>query len=297
MIWEVLLDAFSDTLKILPVIFIVYLLIEFIETREGSYKKLEKAFSGRFAPLYGAGIGIIPQCGFSVVATRLFQDGFIYVGTLVAVYLATSDEAIPIMFSRAIVSPALWLPLALLVAIKVVYAAACGTLVNFTQKGSLKNFDEREHENEHADGCCHHDITGERGNWKKILVHPLLHSLKIALYVFIVNFAFGALVELAIGERALENFLASSVYLQPLLTSVVGLIPNCASSVLITELYADGALTFGSLVAGLAVNSGIGMTLLFRDKKHIKRAFAVVSLTFALALVLGYAVTAVEVII
>ena len=297
MVWEILLDALLDTLKVLPVIFIVYVLIEFIETREGSFIKLERAFSGRLAPLYGAGIGIVPQCGFSVVATRLFQDGFIYIGTLIAVYLATSDEALPIMFSRAVVEPRLWLSLGLIVGIKFVYGTICGFLINLTQKTPTRAFDERAHDNDHADGCCHHDITGERKSVKDILLHPLLHSLKIALYIFVINAAFALIVKLAIGEEALARFLSSSVYLQPLFSCIVGLIPNCASSVLITEMYADGLLSLGGAIAGLAVNSGIGMAVLFRDGKNLGKAFAVVGITFALALILGYAVTAVEVLI
>ena len=295
--FEILLDSLLDTLKILPVIFVVYVLIEFIETREGSFKKLEKAFSSRFSVLFGAGIGVVPQCGFSVVATRLFQDGYIYIGTLIAVYLATSDEAVPIMFSRAVVRPELWIPLVLIIAIKVVYAAGCGFLINLTQKTPLAVLNDDKHIDEHTDGCCHHDITGERKGWKKILLHPLFHSLKIALYIFIINVAFGSLVQLVIGEAALESFMHSSVYLQPLISCVVGLIPNCASSVLITELYFEGALSFGGVIAGLAVNSGIGMAVLFKDRKNLKRAFTVVGLTFALALLLGYAVTAVEILL
>ena len=297
MFFVIILDSLLDTLKILPVILVVYVLIEFIETREGSYKKLEKIFSGRFSPLYAAGIGVVPQCGFSVVATRLFQDGYIYIGTLIAVYLATSDEAVPIMFSRAVVEPKLWIPLALIISIKVVYAAICGFLINLTQRKPVAVFDEQAHENDHADGCCHHEITGERSGWKKILLHPLLHSLKIAAYIFVINLLFGSIVELLIGEETLSDFLQSSVYIQPLLSCVVGLIPNCASSVLLTELYAEGALSFGAVIAGLAVNSGIGMAVLIKDRKNIKRALIVIGITFALALILGYAVTTVEVLI
>ena len=297
MFWDILKDSLIDTLKVLPVIFIVYVLIEFIETREGKYGKLEKAFSGKLAPVYGAGIGVIPQCGFSVVATRLFQDGYIYAGTLIAVYLATSDEALPIMFSRAVVSPSLWLPLLLIVSIKFVYGVICGFLINLTQKKELVAFDGHTEEEKHADGCCHHEITGERATVGRLLLHPLFHSLKIAGYILLINVAFGSLVELAIGEETLAAFLRSSVYLQPLLSAVVGLIPNCASSVLITELFADGALTLGGALAGLAVNSGIGMAVLIRNGKDLKRSLAIIGATFILALILGYAVTAVEVLI
>ena len=294
---DILLDSLIDTAKVFPIIFLVYVLIEFIESREGTSERLEHAFSGRLSPLFGAGIGMIPQCGFSVVATRLFQDGYIYVGTLVAVYLATSDEAIPIMFSRAVTEPTLWLSLAVMMATKFVYATACGFLINLTQKKPTKAFDEAAHEAEHADGCCHHEITGDRHTAKKLLLHPFLHSLKITAYIFVINVLFGVLVEIVIGEETLAAFLHSSVYVQPLVSAVVGLIPNCASSVLITELFADGLITFGGAIAGLAVNSGIGMAVLLRDGKHVKRAIAVILTVFALSLFLGYTATFIEVLI
>ena len=297
MIWDILLDSLIDTAKVLPIIFVVYVLIEFIESREGRYGKLEKAFSGRLAPLYGAGIGLIPQCGFSVVATKLFQDEYIYMGTLIAVYLATSDEALPIMFSRAVTEPTLWISLLIILAIKFVYATFCGYMINLTQKSPARAFDEEAHDSEHADGCCHHEITSERPTAKTLLLHPFLHSLKIAAYIFVINVFFGLLVEMIVGEEALASFLNSSVYLQPLFSAVVGLIPNCASSVLITELFADGMLTFGGAIAGLAVNSGIGMAVLLKDRKNIKRSLLIVALTFVLALILGYAVTGIEVLI
>ena len=255
------------------------------------------AFSGRFSPVFGAGIGMIPQCGFSVVATRLYQDGYIYVGTLIAVYLATSDEAIPIMFSRAVTEPSLWLSLALIIATKFVYAAICGFLINLTQKRPTRAFDEDAHDVEHADGCCHHEITGKRQTAKKLLLHPFLHSLKIAAYIFIINVIFGVLIEMVVGEEALAAFLSSSVYLQPLVSAVVGLIPNCASSVLITELYTEGLLSFGGAIAGLAVNSGIGMAVLLRDRKNVGRSLLSIALVFALSLVLGYIATTIEVLI
>ena len=297
MFGEILLDSLIDTLKVLPIVFVVYVLIEFIESREGSAEKLERAFSGRFSPLFGAGIGMIPQCGFSVVATRLYQDGYIYVGTLIAVYLATSDEAIPILFSRAVTEPSLWLSLGIMIATKFVYAAICGFLINLTQKKPTRAFDENAHEAEHADGCCHHEITGERQTAKKLLLHPFLHSLKIAAYIFIINVVFGVLVEMVIGEEALGEFLSASIYLQPLVSAVVGLIPNCASSVLITELYTEGLLSFGGAIAGLAVNSGIGMAVLLRDRKNVKKSLIIIAIVFALSLVLGYIATTIEVLV
>ncbi len=295
--FDILLDNLIDLAKIFPFIFLVYVLIELLEANKNVRKKMKHVFAGRFSPIFGSAVGLIPQCGFSIVATNLYQGGFILVGTLIAVYLATSDEAIPILLSRAITDPSIWGKLGLLLAIKLVYAVIAGLLLNLLFNRKTKDIEEFE-ENEGADeGCCHHHIEGKRETLKKFLLHPFVHSLKIALYIFIINFAFGCLIELAIGEDALKNFLSQSVYFQPIFSCIIGLIPNCASSVLITEMYADGLLSLGGAIAGLAVNSGIGMAVLLKDKTNLKRNLGIVALTFALALLLGYMVTAVEVII
>ena len=301
-ILDIILDSLLDSLKILPVIFLVYVLIEFLESRESTHERMEKIFVSRFSPFFGAAVGVIPQCGFSVVATKLYQGGYILAGTLIAVYLATSDEALPILFSRAITNPEVFLQLGLLISIKFVYAVIAGFLINMFVKKQPRSFDDADRladdkdDDMDGDGCCHHHIAGKRTTVKTLLLHPLLHSLKIILYVFLISAAFGVFVEYAVGEEALKNFLSSSVLLQPLVSSLIGLIPNCASSVLITETYAEGYLSLGAALSGLAVNSGIGMAVLLKDKANIKRSLAIIGLTFALALALGYLVTGIQLI-
>ncbi|HBK01794.1 MAG TPA: hypothetical protein DDY77_02015 [Clostridiales bacterium] len=297
---DVLKDSALDSLKILPVIFLVYVLIEFLESRESEEKRLKKIFGNRFSPFFGAAIGIIPQCGFSVVATKLYQGGYILAGTLIAVYIATSDEALPIMFSRAVTESVVWGKLALIIAIKFVYACIAGFAINALIKKDVKEIKEDEDdvkEDEDGDGCCHHKITGKREALKTLLFHPLIHSLKIIAYVFVVSFAFGLIVELLVGEERLSAFLSSSLWLQPLLSGVVGLIPNCASSVLITELFCDGYLSLGGALAGLAANSGIGLAVLFKNGENVKKSLLIALTTFALALILGYGVTAITALI
>ena len=297
-IFDVFIDALLDSAKIFPIIFLVYVLIEFLESRESSHEKLQKIFGERFSPFFGAAVGVIPQCGFSVVATRLYQDGFLLTGTLIAVYIATSDEALPILFSKAVTDPSVFIKVGLLVSIKFVYAVIAGFIINlFSKKREIQTIDQTsfmKEDGEEGDGCCHHDITGTRPTVKKLLLHPLLHSLKIILYIFIVNIVFGLLVY-AIGEETIKEFLDSSRLMQPLLSTVVGLIPNCASSVIITEIYSEGFLTLGAAIAGLSVNCGIGMAVLLRDGKHVKRSLFVIGLTFVLSLLIGYLITGAEI--
>lgn len=298
--FAVLKDSALDSVKILPIIFLVYILIEFMELRESNEKRLKRIFGNRFSPFFGALIGIVPQCGFSVVATKLYQGGYILSGTLIAVYIATSDEAIPIMFSRAMTEPSVWSKLGIIIAVKFVYACIVGFLINSFIKKDVKEISEDDDDiekNDHGDGCCHHKITGKRDTLKALLVHPLIHSLKIIAYVFVVSFAFGCIVELLIGEDKLSTFLSSSVWLQPLVSGVVGLIPNCASSVLITELFCDGYISIGGALAGLAANSGIGIAVLFKNGSETKKSIIITITTFLLAILLGYIVTFITVLI
>lgn len=289
---DLLLDSLLDSLKILPVVFLVYVLIEFIESRGARKDKLKKIFGSKLSPLFGAGIGVIPQCGFSVVATGFFNDGYIMAGTLIAVFIATSDEALPIMISRAIENPSLLGGVALLIGVKIAYAALVGFLVNALFSKKLKPIEQAEISEDEADGCCHHSVTEERDGIKELLVHPLIHSLKIFLYVFVVSLLFGWLIEFVIGEETLEAFLTASVWFQPFVSSLVGLIPSCASSVLITELYCDGLLTFGGALAGLAANSGIGLAVLFKASKDKQKAVLISAATLFFSLLLGYVATA-----
>jgi len=294
---DVLIDALLDAAKIFPIVFLVYVLIEFLESRESSHEKLQKIFGGRFSPFFGAAVGIIPQCGFSVVATRLYQDGYILTGTLIAVYIATSDEALPILFSEAVTNPSVFLKIGMIIGIKFVYAVIAGFIVNaFSKKRPAEVIDDASFKTEdetEGDGCCHHHITSDRPTLRQLLVHPLLHSLKIIAYIFLINLLFGSLVYL-IGEDSIKGFLNMSAYLQPLVATVVGLIPNCASSVIITEIYTEGYLTLGAAIAGLSVNCGIAMAVLLRDRDNIKRSLFIIGLTFILSLIIGYIITFIE---
>lgn len=295
--WDIALDSLVDAAKILPVILIIYILIELIESHGAASRKFKKLLTAKSAPLFGATIGVIPQCGFSVVATKLYQGGYILLGTLIAVYFSTSDEALPILFSKAFENPSLWGKLGLLILIKVGYAVLVGFLVNAAVKNkNLNTIDEKVIEDAGEDGCCNHDVTEERHGILGYLLHPLLHSLKIFAYIFVINIVFGLIIGL-VGENNITEFLSANVFLQPLVSTIIGLIPNCASSVLITQMFASNALSLGGAVAGLTVNSGLGVAVLLKDKNNLKSTLLIVLLMFLLSLVLGYAVTAVSVLL
>ena len=292
MFWDVLLDAIIDTAKILPLLFIVYYLIELIEYKWAINFQNNKLLKGKASPVVGSLIGCVPQCGFSVISTDLFSKNSISVGALIAVYIATSDEAIPIMFSKPSLIP--WM--LLLIGIKIVAGIGFGYLaillykLIFKNKNKVEEVPEKEHEeNEHVDliehgGCCHHHVETKSFDW----LHPLLHCLKISAFILIINIIFGCVTEIWIGEENLTNFLNSSIYFQPLFAVLIGLIPNCASSVVLAELFTIGGLSFGALIAGLCVNAGLGLVVLLKQNKNWKQNLFIILTLISSGLILGY---------
>ena len=296
---HVIIHSLIDAIKVLPVVFLVYVIIEFLESKHAGGEKLKKIFGSNSAPLVGGVIGIVPQCGFSVVATKLYSDGYIYLGTLLAVYFATSDEAIPIILSNSIGNSTLILKLGLIILIKVLYGILVGFLVNFiakkiTVKKCEFSFDE---EVEFLGGCCGHGVGEKPKNIWQFLVHPIIHSLKIVFFIFLVNLILGLVIDLWIGEEVFYNLLGRTKFLQPLFCVLFGLIPNCASSVLLSQLFSVGAITFSGALCGLTANSGLGLALLFKSAKTLKKGVVVLGLVFLFSLILGYGCLAIEILI
>ena len=308
--WEVLLEALIDTLKIFPILFISYVLIEVIESKLSH--KMTKKITSKLAPVAGAGLGLIPQCGFSVVATDMFAKKLISIGTLIAIFIATSDEAIPLIIAQ----PDKILTLLPLLVIKFIYAVIVGYVLDLIYKRKLdkkvnnikhskehehnhesehdhEHESEHDHEHEHEGevseeikGCCGHDIK-EENKWKLYALHPLLHSLKILLYILIVNVVIGVIIYL-VGEDKLSLFLLNGKWWSVVCAALIGLIPNCAASVVITELFLSSSLPFGALMAGLITNAGLGIVVLLKQNKSLKENLIVVGALFISAIVLGY---------
>jgi len=278
---DVLFDSFIDTAKILPILFLVYFLIEVLEYKNALKFKNSNLLKGKVSPVMGSLFGSVPQCGFSVVSAELFSESKISIGALLAVFIATSDEALPIMISNYNAIPSLLV----LIGVKIVFAIAVGYLATLIYKLSFKkeNTTKEISEHNHITACCHHDMEDDKFDWK----HPLVHCLKITLYIFIINVIFGTIVML-VGEDSLIEFLKSSSIFQPLFAVLIGIIPNCASSVILTELYLMGGLSFGSIVAGLCINAGLGLIVLFKENKNIKQNLFVLFTLVISSLVIGY---------
>ena len=303
--WEdiehALLHALKDTAPLLLFVFFIYALIELLESKADLKKN--NRFGGKLGPLLGSATGLIPQCGFSVMAARLFEQKYITVGTLLAIFMATSDEAFIVMLSSG--EGAVWLAPTLLVKVLVGVMVGYGAdlllkiigrgqvcvempeTVNGTPTTTREIFIQRyqEERNVETSCSCGRDHSGESA-WKKYLLYPLLHTLKVGAFILLVNFVLGFLIEW-IGEDKLSTFMDRNLVLQPIITCFIGLIPNCASSVVITETFLGGAITFGSCVAGLCVNAGMGFVVLLRNTRQWKRNFLLVFVCYVVSVFIG----------
>ena len=255
--------SFLDTLKLIPFLFLTYLLLEWLEHKATQKTTALAAKAGKLGPLAGSLLGVVPQCGFSASAANLYAGGIISVGSLIAIFISTSDEMLAIMISEQI-SP---LRILTILGIKVI----CGIFVGFTLDFILRLCKKSPVQSCFSDICDDENCHCEKG----IFLSSVFHTLQIAFFVFLFSFLIGLAVHL-IGEDQLSAFTASAGFFTPLVAALVGLIPNCASSVVITELFLSGVISTGALLAGLIANSGIGLLVLFRVNKNIKNNLMIV---------------------
>ena len=288
--WDAILDAFLDTLKIFPFIFVIYVLIELLEHKT-SFTRDRERLQGGLAPLIGAATGIIPQCGFSVMAAKLYDRGLIRTGTLLAVFLATSDEALIILLSEGSRADMI-VPI---IVIKLIVAVGVGYGANFLLADEKLAVMPLSAEDDVHCFSCGREHDGKT-DIKVYLVDPLLHSLKIALYLLIVNMVLGCIIY-EIGEDAISSLIIGGPYLQPFITAAIGLIPNCASSVIITQTYIDGFMTFGSCVAGLCANAGLGFVVLLKNGKKLKRNLILIVVTYLISVLVGIFINSIALLI
>lgn len=249
---EVILDTIIDGLKLLPFLFLAFLIIELFEHKlsNKSKKLIEK--SGKFGPVFGSIFGIFPQCGFSLLATNLYITRIITLGTLIAVYLSTSDEMLPILIAEK-------------VSINTIITILSIKLITGIIFGFLMDLIIRKKDKTDYSICKHDHCDCENSILKSTITHTLKTLIFIIIITFILNTAFFIL-----GEDNLKNLLSKKSFLAPFFSSLIGLIPNCASSVFITELYLNGIFNLGTTMAGLLTGSGIGLLVLFKQNKNLK---------------------------
>lgn len=264
---DAILDGVIDTVKIVPFLFISFFIIEILEHKLNSNKKLEKA--GKLGPLFGSLLGIVPQCGIASIATNLYVTGIISVGTLISVFLSTSDEMIPILLSETVSLKFIFIVLA----IKFLIGVASGFVIDlFYQKKNTEDYSLCEEEHCH---CEEH-----------IFISALKHTVNISLFILVVNILLNLIFSYGL-EDLLSNLLLSDSIFSPFITSLIGLIPNCASSIIITKLYLVSSISFGSLIAGLLANSGIALIILAKTNKNKKENLVIILLTYLIGVLVG----------
>jgi len=295
---EILQDAFIDTAKMVPLLLAIYIGIEIVEYKYGGaiLAKVKKA--GIYGPLAGALAGIFPQCGFSVIATALYTQRLATIGTLLAVYLSTSDEALPIILSQpekiSIVLP--------LILTKITIALIAGYIIDFAFKKSNKKIlahaadyslgtDDKNHHHEtvfEKRACCGHSASSasKKFDLKEIFFHPLIHTFKIFLFIFAASLAINFFVD-KLGDKTIADFFAANIFLGTFLAALIGLIPNCAASVVITQLYLDNLISYGAAIAGLCASGGLGILVLLKEEKNRKNTALIIGLLFSISIIAG----------
>lgn len=267
---DIALDALKDSLSVFLFVFVFHALTSFFEGRMASFITSRK----KSAPVIGSLFGLIPQCGTSVLGSDLYAGGFITAGTLIAIFLSCSDEAVLVLLSGGA---------GRIIPVLLVIKFSIGTLVGFavnymSHKDNLKAYNQEYEGHAHSENAI-----------DSHLLHPLHHAFEVFVYVLVINLIMGALIQL-IGEENLSGIISGGKVFTPLLASILGLVPNCASSVILSELYMSGNIAFGALTGGLLVNSGLGILILFKRKDTIKSAMWIIATCFAVSVAAGYAI-------
>ncbi len=282
---DALLDALTDTVKLIPFLYLTYLLMEFLERKAGKKFAGKLASVGRYGPIFGALFGVVPQCGFSAAASSLYAGGVISVGTLIAVFLSTSDEMLPIFISEHVDAPVIAKILLSKMVIGLISGLALDFFLRFT-KYKYKT-EKRIHDLCEQDHCgCEEEEEGSM--W----LAALRHTVQIIIFIFILEFVITLLVDI-VGQDALAGFMGRIPVLGVFLAGLIGLIPNCASSVVITQLYLQGLLGAGQMMTGLLVGAGVGLLVLFRtNRRHMSENIKITLILYVIGVLWGLLIEA-----
>ena len=260
------------------------MLIELMENGTAAGKS-RRALQGPLAPLLGSATGLVPQCGFSVMAAKLYDNGLIRTGTIMAVFLATSDEALIILLVNSPLSAHAAQSILPLILIKLLVAVAVGYLVNAIVPDKIKSVPLAYSDGGEITYSCGHSHENKSAV-KLYVLEPLFHTLKVTAFILMVNLILGFIIAEVGADRIAEGLIGGT-YFEPFISAAVGLIPNCASSTVITETYVVGGIKFGSCIAGLCTNAGLGLVVLLKNTKKIKRNILLVLSLYAISVLVG----------
>lgn len=272
-----ILHTLLDTAKIVPFLFLTYLLMEFLEHKAGGAPERWLRGSGKVGPLIGGALGVLPQCGFSAAATGFYTERMITTGTLIAVYLSTSDEMLPVLISSGAPIPTILKLLATKLCIGIGAGFAIDGITHLLLRGKEKEQEPQIEELCERENCD----CGDR-----FVLSALKHTAYITIFLLIFTFVLNISIEL-VGEENIKSVVLNRPVLGSVLAAFVGLIPNCASSVALTSLFVDGVLSSGALLSGLMVNAGVGIAILFRNNRPVRDSLRVVGILFGISVVCG----------
>ena len=287
---EWLADAIKDSLHMLPFLFLIFVVIEVIEFFYSDKMTQLAKYSSKAGPLVGSLAASFPQCGFSVIASTLYTKRLITKGTLIAVFLSTSDEAIPVILSEP---SKMYLIVPILLA-KIFIGISAGYLIDFLL-GQFKNADENNAQNaenlEVEEGCCKHHVHKPRK--RDLLLHPLEHTVNVFIFVVLITVGLNYMVHCIGGEENLGQYFLNDSILQPVITAIVGLIPNCAISIAITLMYLKGAIGFGSVISGLCSSAGLGLLVLLKKNTSLKDSAKIILMLLGVSIFWGIVIQSV----
>lgn len=272
---EVLEDTIIDSIKLIPFLFVTYLIMEFIEHKASEKTEELIRKSGKFGPVLGAFLGVVPQCGFSAVAANFYAAKIITRGTLIAIFLSTSDEMLPILISEG---ADIWTIVQILL-IKVVIGMGLGLTIDLLQKNNRKMHDTNIHQICEEEQC-HCEEEG-------IVKSSIKHTIQIFAYILVISLILNIIIHF-VGEERIANLIVNIPILGTLISALIGIIPNCASSIILTELYLEQIITVGQMIAGLLVNSGIGILVLFKVNKDYKDNFKILGILYLIGITSGF---------
>lgn len=273
MLVDAVMDTTFDCLKMLPFLFVAFILIEALEHYSSDFTAKALAKVGKAGPVVGAVAGCVPQCGFSVMAANLYAGGIISVGTLLSVFIATSDEAVLIIMSN----PERIREEGVLLAAKVIIAVTAGYIIDIFFRNQIATVKESGNLCKDC-GCDEEDA----GIWKP----AWHHTIRIFIYLFIFTGILNLCIEI-FGIEQLSKFLLGNTIFQPVIAAIIGLIPNCAASVILTQLYLNGAISFASVIAGLCTGAGVGLVVLFKMNRNRRENLKIVGVLFLVAVAAG----------
>lgn len=267
---EILLDTFIDSIKLLPFLFVTFLIMEYLEHRFSNKSNNIINKKNKFGPIIGSILGAFPQCGFGVSATNLYAARIITLGTLISIYLSTSDEMLPVLISEK----SDFSLIASILIIKVIIGMVCGLIIDFIIKQKEESKIEDFCLDKHCD--CSHGI----------LKSSIKHTINIIIFIFIISLILNIFISYYSDEELKKIFLKNSVF-SPFLASLIGLIPNCAASIILIELFLKKIISFGTVLSGLLSSSGVSLLVLFKTNKKLKENIIILLLVYFIGVIFG----------